>query len=119
MNYQRVSYFIKAAEVLNFSEAARQLFITPQSFGKQIALLEEELGEKQFDRTTREVKLTPFGKACYNNFSGLIRALERNFAQMCELGHGRLNRKRRRLSVYFGKNTKNRKCPFYSEQESF
>lgn len=89
MNYQRVSYFIKAAEVLNFSEAARQLFITPQSFGKQIALLEEELGGKLFDRTTREVKLTPLGKECYDNFSGLIRALERNFAQMCELGHGR------------------------------
>lgn len=89
MNYQRISYFIKAAEVLNFSEAARQLFIAPQSFGKQIALLEEELGGKLFERTTREVKLTPFGKECYNNFSGPIRALERNFAQMCKLGPGR------------------------------
>ena len=45
MNYQRISYFMKAAEVLNFSEAARQLYIAPQSLGRQIALLEEELGE--------------------------------------------------------------------------
>lgn len=89
MNYQRISYFMKAAEVLNFSEAARQLYIAPQSLGRQIALLEEELGEKLFDRTTRKVKLTPFGKVCYDSFSSPIRTLEQNFTQMSELGHGR------------------------------
>ena len=89
MNYQIISYFVKAAEVLNFSEAARQLYIAPQSFGKQIALLEEEMGEKLFERTTREMKLTAFGKECYERFSGPVRALERNFIQMCELGNGR------------------------------
>lgn len=89
MNYQRINYFMKAAETLNFSEAARQLFIAPQSFGRQIALLEEELGGRLFERTTREVKLTPLGKECYDSFSGPIRALEQNFARMRELGHGR------------------------------
>ena len=77
MNYQRICYFIKAAETLNFSEAARQMYIAPQSFGKQIALLEEELGRKLFERTTREMKLTAFGEECYECFSGPMRALER------------------------------------------
>ena len=86
MNYQRICYFIKAAETLNFSEAARQMYIAPQSFGKQIALLEEELGRKLFERTTREMKLTAFGEECYECFSGPMRALERNFEQMCALG---------------------------------
>ena len=89
MNYQRVCYFVKAAETLNFSEAARQMYIAPQSFGKQIALLEEELGQKLFERTTREMKLTVFGEECYERFSGPMRALERNFEQMCELGGNR------------------------------
>ena len=89
MNYQRIRYFMKAAEILNFSEAARQMYIAPQSFGKQIALLETELGEKLFERTTRDMKLTPFGKLCYENFSGPIRAMERSFEQMCILGHGK------------------------------
>ncbi len=89
MNYQRINYFMKAAETLNFSEAARQMYIAPQSLGKQIALLEEELGGKLFERTTREMALTSFGKACYDSFSVPIQALERNFTQMSELGHGR------------------------------
>lgn len=89
MNYQRISYFIKAAEVMNFSEAARSMYITPQSFGKQIALLEEELGGKLFERSTRAIRLTEFGRLCYENFSNPMLALERSFGRMCELGRGR------------------------------
>lgn len=92
MNYQRVSYFLKAAETLNFSEAARQLYIAPQSFGKQIAILEQELGEKLFERTPREVRLTPFGKECYEQFSGPMQALDRSFDRMRDLVKGRQNR---------------------------
>ena len=88
MNYQRISYFLKAAETLNFSEAARQMYIAPQSFGKQIAILEQELGAKLFERTPREVALTPFGQECYEQFSGPMRALDRNFAHMCSVVQG-------------------------------
>lgn len=88
MNYQRICYFIKAAEVLNFSEAARQLYIAPQSFGKQISILEKELGAKLFERTTKDIRLTPFGKECYQNFSEPMRALKSSFARMRDLGHG-------------------------------
>lgn len=88
MNCQRISYFLKAAETLNFSEAARQMYIAPQSFGKQIAILEEELGAKLFERTPRKVSLTAFGRECYEQFSGPMRALERNFAHMCSVAQG-------------------------------
>lgn len=98
MNYQRISYFIKAAETLNFSEAARQVYIAPQSFGKQIAILEQELGEKLFERTPREVVLTPFGKECYERFSGPMRALDHNFEQVCDMVKGW--RKRIRVGIF-------------------
>lgn len=57
MDYQRIKCFLKAAETLNFSEAARQLYITPQAFGKQINLLEQEMGFALFERTTRQTNL--------------------------------------------------------------
>lgn len=98
MNYQRIIYFIKAAETLNFSEAARQMYIAPQSFGKQIATLEQELGEKLFTRTSREVTLTSFGKECYEQFSGPTKALERNFQHMCDVAKGR--QKRIRVGIF-------------------
>lgn len=61
-NYQKMEYFLKVAETLNFSKAAKELYISPQSLNKQIILLEKELGEPLFERTTRKVELTPLGR---------------------------------------------------------
>lgn len=60
-NYHKIMYFLKVAETLNFSRAAKELFISPQALNKQILQLEQELGEMLFTRSTRKVTLTPFG----------------------------------------------------------
>lgn len=86
MNYQRIKFFLKAAETLNFSDAARQLYITPQSFGKQIALLEEEMGFPLFERTTRQTRLTNSGKIVYEHLVGRVAGLEKEYQKMCEMG---------------------------------
>lgn len=67
-NFQKIEYFLKVAETLNFSKAAKELYISPQSLNKQIILLEKELGESLFDRTTRKVELTPFGRRMQQAF---------------------------------------------------
>lgn len=67
-NYQKIEYFLKAAETLNFSKAARELYLSPQSLNKQILQLEKELGEPLFARTTRQVELTPFGQRMQQAF---------------------------------------------------
>ena len=71
MEFRRIEYFLVLAEELSFVRAARRLCITPQALTKQIALLEEELGTKLFDRTTRSVALTRTGVKCQQKFSYL------------------------------------------------
>lgn len=65
MEFRKVEYFLKAAETLNFSEAAKQLYISPQALTQQIVQLETEIGGKLFERNTRNVKVTELGSFCY------------------------------------------------------
>lgn len=54
--------FTRAAEVLSFSEAGRQLGISGSAVGKAIARLEARLKLRLFHRSTRSIKLTPEGE---------------------------------------------------------
>ena len=69
VNFDKIIYFLKAAEKLNFSQAAKELYISSQALNKQISSLEDEYGEKLFVRTTRSVQLTEFGKILKNQMS--------------------------------------------------
>ena len=61
MTTQQIRFFLAAAECLNFTEAAKRLFVAQSTLSKQIALLEDELGMKLFYRNNRTVGLTPAG----------------------------------------------------------
>lgn len=71
MEFRRIEYFLVLAEKLNFAKAANELCISSQALTKQIQLLEEELGAKLFERTTRSVVLTEDGNYCKERFSEL------------------------------------------------
>lgn len=71
MTTAQMQYFLIAAERLNFTAAAKQLYITQPSLSRQIAAIEDELGVKLFDRTNNIVKLTGAGKALYDRLSVL------------------------------------------------
>lgn len=62
MDYQKIKYFLTAAESKSFSEAARKCFISPQALTKQITLLEEELGVTLFIRSSKNITLTEIGE---------------------------------------------------------
>src|SRR3970282_1739450 len=53
--------FLLTARHQSFSRAAEQLFITQSGMSVLIRELEDQLGFRLFDRTTRRVKLTEFG----------------------------------------------------------
>lgn len=55
--------FVVAARLLNFRKAAKVVALTPTAFGQRIAALEDQLGAKLFERTTRSVRLTEAGEA--------------------------------------------------------
>ncbi|MFT4266044.1 MAG: LysR substrate-binding domain-containing protein [Xenophilus sp.] len=56
-----IESFVRAADVLSFARAARALGISASAVGKNIARLEAELGLRLFQRSTRQVRLTPEG----------------------------------------------------------
>lgn len=51
MNFLNLEYFLIAAEELNFTRAAKHLYISQQSLSNHIAKLEEHFGLQLFDRT--------------------------------------------------------------------
>lgn len=61
--YAQLRTFVTVAEQLSFSRAAEKLGITPSSLSQSIRSLEERLGIRLLNRTTRSVALTPAGEA--------------------------------------------------------
>ena len=61
MELRQLRYFVKAAETLNFSEAAKGLYITQSTLSQQIRQLETELDVQLFQRNIHEVTLTEAG----------------------------------------------------------
>lgn len=57
-----VTAFIQVAELGAFNEAARVLDLSPSATSKAVTRLEETLGVKLLNRTTRSVSLTPEGE---------------------------------------------------------
>jgi LysR family hydrogen peroxide-inducible transcriptional activator len=62
MEMHQLRYVVAVARTRNFSRAAEQCHVSQPSLSQQIQKLEDELGERLFDRTKREAKLTPHGE---------------------------------------------------------
>jgi LysR family hydrogen peroxide-inducible transcriptional activator len=63
MEMQQLRYVVAVARTGNFSRAAEQCHVAQPSLSQQIQKLEEELGERLFDRLKREARLTAHGEA--------------------------------------------------------
>ena len=62
MELRQLKYFLKLAETLNFSSAAKELFITQSTLSQQILNLEREFDQPLFVRNSHEVQLTEAGR---------------------------------------------------------
>lgn len=62
MELRHLKYFVMVAKTLNFSEAARHLYVTQGTLSQQIQQLEGEIGAQLFDRTRHSVILTEAGE---------------------------------------------------------
>lgn len=62
MELRQIRYFLKVAELLNFSEASKTLFITQSTLSQQIRQLENEFDTILFERNSHEVSLTEAGQ---------------------------------------------------------
>lgn len=62
MELRQLRYFLKARELLNFTEAASHLHISQSTLSQQIKQLEDELGVLLFERIGKRIKLTEAGE---------------------------------------------------------
>ncbi len=62
MELHQLRYFVSVAETGSFSRGAERCGITQPSLSQQILKLEDELGQRLFDRLGRSVQLTPSGR---------------------------------------------------------
>ena len=68
--------FCVAAEYESFRDAADRLFITASAVSHQIKNLEEELGQKLFERQSRAVRLTGAGQSLFDDVRPIIASLD-------------------------------------------
>lgn len=64
------------AEELHFSKAAARVYLAQQALSRQIRELEDELGVKLLERTTRRVALTPAGEVFLEGARAALAALD-------------------------------------------
>ena len=81
MRTEQLRYFLSVARHRNFTEAAREFYLTQPAITHQISALERELDAQLFVRTTRSVSLTRAGELFLEDAKLILdqeaRALER------------------------------------------
>ena len=72
MEIKQLKYFVIAADVGSFSEAAKVLYTTQSSVSKVVLSLEKELGYPLFNRASKGISLTQEGEKFHIRVSKLV-----------------------------------------------
>ena len=94
MEFRQLQYFVKAAETMNFTEAAAAVFITQSTLSQQIKQLEEELGMLLFDRIGKHVRITEAGHIFLTHARKILMDVQKGKQAITELSNattGELN----------------------------
>lgn len=76
MELRHIQHFIAVAEELNFTRAAERVHIVQSALSSSIRALETELNAQLFVRSTRQVQLTPAGRAFLEKAREVLRLIE-------------------------------------------
>jgi LysR family transcriptional regulator, carnitine catabolism transcriptional activator len=85
-NPRHLRAFVALAETRSFSAAAEAVHIGQPALSQAIAKLEEQVGVRLIERTTRSVKLTPAGEEFLVDVRRVLEATERMMARGAEWG---------------------------------
>ena len=93
-NLSSYRIFYAVANTGNISKAAKELYISQPAISKSIQKLEENIGVKLFDRSSRGVTLTPEGELLYTHVKSAFETLtlgEDKLRRSIALGVGNLS----------------------------
>jgi DNA-binding transcriptional LysR family regulator len=85
MDLNRALIFARVVEDGGFTAAGRSLRVPKSSVSRSVALLEEELGVRLLQRSTRKMQLTEAGRVFYDRASRALAGLEDAEAAVSEL----------------------------------
>jgi DNA-binding transcriptional LysR family regulator len=84
INFLNLRYFLVAAEELNFTKAAKRLFISQQSLSSHISKLEQDLDVELFNRTV-PITLTPAGKSFVKSVMKILDLKEQSIKELIDI----------------------------------
>lgn len=76
MNLNHIRIFVRVAEACSFSEVAQRVKLPKSQVSRQVRLLEEALGVRLFERTTRQARLNECGDAYFQRSRDSLNDLE-------------------------------------------
>ncbi len=82
--------FVAVAKELNFRKAAVRLNMTQPPLSRQVQLLEHAVGCRLFERTNRNVTLTPAGESLYKSATEILLSTEHSVLKARQAERGEL-----------------------------
>lgn len=79
-----MSAFVSAVEQGGFSSAARELGLSPSALSKLVTRLEDRLGARLLQRTTRRLLLTPEGEVFFTRAQRILAAIDEAESEVTE-----------------------------------
>jgi DNA-binding transcriptional LysR family regulator len=79
-----MSAFVSAVEQGGFSSAARELGLSPSALSKMVTRLEDRLGARLLQRTTRRLLLTPEGEVFFTRAQRILAAIDEAESEVTE-----------------------------------
>lgn len=89
MELRHLRYFVAVAQTCHFGQAADQLHVAQPALSQAIRQLEAELGATLFNRTTRQVALTPAGEFLLREARQVLATLEDSVEGVHRIAEGR------------------------------
>ena len=81
-SFSGLESFVRAADLLSFAKAGRLLGISASAVGKNVARLEEKLGVRLLQRSTRRIQLTEEGRLFHERCRRILDELDDARAMM-------------------------------------
>ncbi|MEM9694891.1 MAG: LysR family transcriptional regulator [Myxococcota bacterium] len=94
--------FVRLVELETFTAVAKELHVKQSTISKWMATLEEDLGVRLIDRTTRVLRVTPSGHAFYRRAASLVGEYDDAVAEVRDEATSLRGRIRISIPVVFG-----------------